>query len=415
MAATAVALIWANSGWRHSYERLLHLNARIGIGDFSIDKSLLHWVNDGVMALFFFVVGLEIKRELIVGELSTPRKAALPIAGAIGGMLVPAVIYFAINGDGAGGRGWGIPMATDIAFALGVLLLLESRVPPALKVFLTALAIVDDIGAIAVIAVFYTDTIALGTLAVGIALIAMSAAANVAGVRSVVFYLLVGTLVWVCFLKSGIHATLAAVLMAMTIPARSHVDGGAVASRVEQLLARLRELGLPEAGKLPTADQQHVLHAMKSTVADGSAPLQDLEHALMPLVTFLVLPLFALANAGVHLGGDIGAAFSDPICLGIIAGLFAGKQLGIFLFAAVAVRAGIADLPEGVRWRQLHAVSVLAGIGFTMSLFVSSLAFPEPAMQHLAKIGILSATLVSALVGALLLLTIKAEAPADST
>ena len=404
MVATVVALAWANSPWSSIYAEILATPARVGIGDFSIDKPVLLWINDGLMAVFFFVVGLEIKREILAGELSSPRKATLPIAAALGGMVVPAAFYIALNADGAGSRGWGVPMATDIAFALGVLLLLGPRVPIGLKVFLTALAIVDDIGAIAVIAVFYTDTIAVGGLIAGVALIGLSVILNATGVRSSVVYFLVGLLVWVAFLKSGVHATLAAVLMAMTIPARTRADGEALFGRADGLLDRFKQTGIAPERRLLTNEQMHTLHAMQRWIGDATAPLQELEHALMPLVTFIVMPVFALANAGLDLSGDLAGALSDPVCLGIIAGLFVGKQLGIFGFAALAVRLGIADRPEGVSWRQLHAVSVLGGIGFTMSLFVASLAFQSEAQIATAKVGILAASLLSAVIGGLLLL-----------
>ena len=405
MAATLAALVWANSPWRDVYTNILSSHARVGIGGFQIDKPILLWVNDGLMAFFFFVVGLEIKREVLAGELSSLRKATLPVAGAIGGMVVPALVYVSIVGTGAGARGWGIPMATDIAFALGVLLLLGPRVPVGLKVFLTALAIVDDIGAIVVIALFYTDTIVLGSLAAGGVLILLSVGANAFGVRNAVVYFVIGTLVWVAFLKSGVHATLASVLMAMTIPARTRVDGTALVQRLEELIASLRHSGLPEGGKLLTREQQHAIHELERSVADASAPLQELEHALLPLVTFVVLPLFALANAGLELSGETLAALGDPVCLGVIAGLFLGKQLGILGFAAAAVRLGLADLPRGVSWRQLHAVAVLGGIGFTMSLFVNGLAFRSPELRETAKAGILVASILSAVVGGLLVVS----------
>ncbi len=415
MAATVAALLWANSPWHASYQAMLTTHARVGLGAFEIDKPVLLWINDGLMALFFFVVGLEIKREILAGELSTLRKAALPLAAALGGMLVPAAVYFAINAGGPGEHGWGIPMATDIAFALGVLLLLGSRVPIGLKVFLTALAIVDDIGAIVVIAVFYTESIALESLAIGAVLICLSALANFLGMRNAILYFIIGSFVWVAFLKSGIHATLASVLMAMTIPARTRADGAAVVSDVEGLTAELKRTGLPPEGQLLTTGQQHTLHRVQRTVSDATAPLQELEHALLPLVTFLVMPLFALANAGLNLRGDLIGAFGNPVCLGIVAGLFIGKQVGVFAFSAIAVRLGLADLPRGVSWRQVHAVAVLSGIGFTMSLFVGSLAFADPARQEVAKVGILSASILSAVVGGVLLFRAPREEPSSRT
>jgi len=401
--AALIAVIWANSPWRDAYAEILHTHLVIGVGDFAIDKSLHHWINDGLMGIFFFVVGLEIKREILAGELSSARKAALPVAAAIGGMLVPAALYAAVSGGGSAARGWGIPMATDIAFALGVVFLLGSRVPLGLRVLLTALAIVDDIGAIVVIAVFYTDSISLWSLLAGGLGVLVSIAANRAGVRNAVAYFVIGTLVWLAFLKSGVHATLAAVLMAMTIPARTCINGEALLARMQELMDGLRAKGLPEGNQLLTTDQHDTLQSMEHVLEHANAPLQKLEHALVPISTFVVMPVFALANAGVSLSGDVLEAFRDPVCYGVILGLVAGKQIGVLSFAWLAVKVGIADLPKGVSWRQVHAVGVLAGIGFTMSLFVATLAFPGEAMVEVAKVGILSASLIAGIGGSLLL------------
>jgi Na+:H+ antiporter, NhaA family len=404
LGATAAALIWANSPWAASYTALLGLKVTAGAGSFVVSKPLLLWINDGLMGFFFFVVGLEIKRELLAGELATLRKATLPIAAAVGGMGIPALIYLLFNRGGPGANGWGIPMATDIAFALGILALLGDRVPTGLKVLLTALAIVDDIGAILVIAIFYTQGIALASLAVGGALFVASIVANIAGVRSTVVYFLLGMAVWLAFLKSGVHATLAAVLMAMTIPSRTRVPGEQVIDRLVALLDALRSAGVTGGRRMLTQPQQHVVHGMERLLEDASAPLQRLEHGLVGLVTFVVLPIFALANAGVALGDGLGQAIRSPICLGIIAGLFLGKQLGVLGFSWLVVKLGLAALPDRVSWRQVHGVGVLAGIGFTMSLFVAGLAFPGAAgQQDVAKLGILAASLLSGLVGVLLL------------
>lgn len=403
LLATAAALGWANSPWSESYHHLLETEISLEVGGWSLSKHLLHWINDGLMGVFFFVVGLEIKREVLAGELSTPRKAVLPIAGALGGMAVPAALYLALNAGGPGTHGWGIPVATDIAFALGVLALLGDRVPVGLKVFLTALAIVDDIGAILVIAVFYTDQIVLTSLLAGGAVFLSSIVANVSGVRNPVVYFILGMIVWLAFLSSGIHATLAAVLMAFTIPARTRIRGEAFMSRMESLLVHLRATGVPASRRLLGARHLHVLHEMERTLERSTPPLQDLEHVLAPLVTFLVLPVFALANAGVTLGGGLPEALSSPVGLGIVLGLFVGKQAGITAFSWIAVRLGLADLPSGVGWGQLHAVSVLGGIGFTMSLFVSGLAFSEPALADVSKIAILSASSISGAAGWILL------------
>ena len=405
MMATVTALIWANSPWASSYHDILHGHVTVQAFGFGIDKPLHVWINDGLMALFFFVVGLEIKREVLAGELATLRKALLPIAGAVGGMLVPALVYYLINASGPGVHGWGVPMATDIAFALGIILLLGSRVPVALKVFLTALAIVDDIGAIVVIAVFYTNQIAVGTLLIGGLLVVFSVGLNVLGVRNSLVYFIVGTLVWLAFFKSGVHATLASVCMAMTIPARTRIDGASVVARLRKLIARLENSKLPKGRGLLTAEQEHTLQAMERTVEQSTAPLQQLEHALLPIVSFGALPIFALANAGLKLDGDIISSIQSPVTLGIIAGLVVGKQVGIFAFAWLAVRLGLANLPAGVSWRQIHAVSVLGGVGFTMALFIGGLAFSKPAFVEQAKLGILLASSIAAILGCFLLIT----------
>jgi Na+:H+ antiporter, NhaA family len=399
LLAGLVALVWANSPWGDHYRALLQSKVIVGAGPLELSKPLILWINDALMALFFFVIGLEIKREVLAGELATFRKAALPIAGALGGMLVPAGLYALVNLGGNGAHGWGIPMATDIAFALGILAVLGSRVPLGLKVFLTALAIVDDLGAIVVIAVFYTDHIALPSLAIGGLLLIVSSAANKAGVRRPLAYLLLGSLAWLAFLKSGVHATLASVLLALTIPARTRIEGEPFLVRMHALLDRLRASGVPRGHNLLTSEQQHTLFEMEETLNDATAPLQQLEHALMPLVTFVVLPVFALANAGVDLRGGLSAAILDPVFIGVIVGLFVGKQVGITSLSWLAVRTGLADLPQGVTWRHIHGASVLAGIGFTMSLFISGLAFTKPELRQAAKLGILTASLISSVVG----------------
>jgi NhaA family Na+:H+ antiporter len=398
LVAAAVALVWANSPLAPSYRAVFDMPVEISAGPLEIKKSLLHWINDGLMGFFFFVVGLEIKREVLAGHLRSARLAALPLAGALGGMIVPALAYLWLN-PAETARGWGVPMATDIAFALGVLAVLGERVPVGLKVFLTALAIVDDIGAIIVIALFYTESVAPLSLLAGGALFVLATILNRAGVTSSVTYFILGTLVWLAFLKSGVHATLAAVLMAFAIPARRRVDGGSFDERAQALLRRLRAVRLPTRAQLLTHEQHDVIAAMAVLLADTTAPLQRLEHALVPIVTFVVLPAFALANAGVSVGETFFVAFRSEITLGIVVGLFVGKQAGILGFAWAAVRLGLADLPNGATWPHIHGVAILGGIGFTMSLFIAALAFPAPADEDLAKVGILVGSLVSAVVG----------------
>ncbi|HJL14113.1 MAG TPA: Na+/H+ antiporter NhaA [Sandaracinaceae bacterium LLY-WYZ-13_1] len=402
-AATVAALVWANSPWGALHEALFSTPLRVGLGDLELEKPLLLWVNDGLMGIFFFLVGLEIKRELLAGELNGLRQAALPAIAAVGGMVVPAGLYLLVQAGGPGARGWGVPMATDIAFALGALAVLGRRVPAALKVFLTAVAIVDDIGAVLVIAVAYTDTIVLVSLLAGLALFAVAIAANRFDVRSPVLYFLLGTAVWLAFLQSGVHATVAALLMALTIPARTRIDGEGLVREVRAHLARLHEVGLPSDTRLNTPAQQGVLTAVGETLERSEAPLQRLEHALHPVVTFGVLPLFALANAGVRLDGDPTEVVTDPIAIGIVVGLVVGKPIGIGGFARAAVALGLADLPEGVRWRHVFGAGALAGIGFTMALFIGSLAFDDPGAVVTAKLAIVGASVLSAAVGASLL------------
>jgi NhaA family Na+:H+ antiporter len=399
IACAALALVWANSPWAASYTSLWETKLTVGVPGFAISETLLHWINDGLMAIFFFIVGLEIKREVLVGELSAPRHASLPIAAAIGGMLVPAAIYAAINAGGSGAAGWGIPMATDIAFALGVLALLGRRAPTGLKIFLTALAIVDDLGAVLVIALFYTAQVSWVALAAAAGFLAALVAANLAHARHPIVYALLGLGLWVAFLQSGVHATIAGVLLAMTIPARTRVDTGEFFRRAHAALHDFDRAGEEGRNILTNAGQQSALAQLETLAEEVQTPLQRLEHALHPWVAFGIVPLFALANAGVPLGGGLGAALTGPVTLGVIAGLIIGKQVGVTLGAWLAVRLGLADLPDGVGWRHLYGAGWLAGIGFTMSLFVGSLAFGEGALLDAAKVGILAASLVSGLVG----------------
>ncbi len=415
MLATAVALAWANSPYAEHYEHLLHLDLGVELGGFALSKSLQHWINDGLMGIFFFLVGLEIKREVLVGELSSRRKATLPAVAALGGMAVPALIYFALNREGAAAAGWGIPMATDIAFALGVLALLGSRVPIGLKVFLTALAIVDDIGAVLVIAVFYTSDLSIVSLGIGLVLLALSTGLNLIGGRSSVVYFILGTLAWLAFLESGVHATIAALLMAFTIPASTRIDGADFMTRMELLMNRLRRLGVGAEGQT-TGPQQAVFEQMNAVIDHATAPLLRIEHALAGLVTFVVLPIFALANAGVSIGAGLGDAFTSAPVLGIALGLFAGKTIGILGASWLAVRVGLADLPTQVRWPGIAGVAMLGGVGFTMALFVANLAFPNKDDVELAKVGILAGSMVSALAGlALLRATLSPPAPSQAS
>ncbi|HEX6913118.1 MAG TPA: Na+/H+ antiporter NhaA [Longimicrobium sp.] len=414
IAATIVAIVWANSPWGAAYEHLWETPVTVGFGSYALTYPLHYWINDGLMAVFFFLVGLEIKREFLVGELASVKRAALPIAAALGGMVVPAAIYAALNVGRAGEAGWGIPMATDIAFALGVLALLGPGIPLSLKVFLAALAIVDDLGAVLVIAVFYTETINWTALLLGLALLAGLGLANRLQVRTPIAYTLVGLVVWVAFLKSGVHATVAGVLLAMTIPARTRIDTAEFLERGRRILDYFDMAGEEGKGVLTNKRQQGAVQAMENVCEAAQAPLQRIEHELHHWVAFFIIPVFALANAGVHLGGNLAGAFGDPVTLGIILGLVIGKPVGITLFAWLSVRSGLAALPGSVTWRAIRGVSLLGGIGFTMSLFIAGLAFPgAPQLNEDAKIGIFVASLVAGIAGFLVLRGYRPDAAAD--
>lgn len=358
LAASILALAWANSAWAPLYEGFLHLPAGLRLGPHGIEMSLHHWINDALMAVFFLLVGLEIKREILAGELSTPARAALPAIAAVGGMAAPALVYAGLTmGDPENLRGWAIPAATDIAFAVGVLALLGSRVPGSLRVFLLALAIMDDLGAIVIIAAFYTDGVAPTPLGFAIVCGVVLGWFNLIGVKRLTPYMLVGSVLWVCVLKSGVHATLAGVALAFAIPLRGN------GAETEE------------------------------------TPLHRLEHALHPWVAYGVLPVFAFANAGVPLAGVTLSSLSEPIPLGIALGLFLGKQSGVMLAVWIAVRMRWAPLPLGATWSQLYGVALLTGIGFTMSLFIGALAFDDPDKGIAVRLGVLAGSLASALAG----------------
>jgi NhaA family Na+:H+ antiporter len=401
LGATVVALVWANSPFAASYRALVDMPLGVSFGDAALKKPLVLWINDGLMGIFFFLVGLEIKREVLVGELSNVRKAALAIAAALGGMIVPALLYTLMQRGGVpeNARGWGIPMATDIAFALGLLSLLGSRVPASLRIFLTALAIVDDIGAVLVIAIFYTDTIALGTLAIGLGVFAVAIVANRRGVRSPLLYFMLGTLVWLAFLKSGVHATVAALLMAFTIPARTRIDRKAFLGDVARSTTTLAALPPNDNDRLNSPEEQRVIDAIAKKLDHVQAPLQTLEHQLYPIVKRAVLPVFALANAGVAIDGSLGASLTHPVALGIGVGLVVGKPVGVFVFSLIAVKLKLAELPNGATLRHLLGVGLLAGVGFTMALFIGGLAFDDAALVDVSKVGILAGSVIAAFLG----------------
>ena len=407
LLATVVALIWANLPGGSDYEAFWQTPLSLSFGAFQISHSLQFWINEGLMSLFFLVVGLEIKRELLVGELSSPRQASLPILGALGGMAIPAAIYVLLNPPGSlYANGWAIPTVTDIAFTVGALTLLGNRVPIGLKVFLIALAIVDDIGAILVIALFYSHGLQPLFLGLAAATILVAVLINKAGENKPWPYLLLGGPLWLALLKSGIHPTIAGVLLAFTVPASAKIDPCAFHQQSLNVLYRLKQTGLQcqTTVMLTNADYQDNVQALDTLCEEVQAPLQRMEHALHPWVTYGILPLFALANAGVQLPwGHFSTALGQPLTLGIIAGLFLGKPIGITLAAWAAVRAGWAKLPEHVSWRQIHAAGILSGIGFTMSVFITLLAFQEPKQVSFAKLGILLASGLSAIVGVALL------------
>jgi Na+:H+ antiporter, NhaA family len=410
LAATVVAMIWANSPWAESYGTFWNTPVSLVVGSHALTETLLEWINDGLMAMFFFVIGLEIKREILVGELASFRQAVLPLTAASGGAMLPAVLYTAVNSTGPGSPGWGIPMATDIAFALGILALLGSRVPVALKVFLTALAIADDLMAVVVIALFYTSTISWGNLAIGGAFLVLLIAANAVGIRHPLVYSVLGIGgLWLAFLLSGVHATIAGVVVAMTIPARTRLTGREFLVRGKALLERFEKVISPRIPQLANRERQRIASHMKTAVQHVETPLQQLEHALYPWVTVVVMPVFALANAGVTLDADIGAMLMSPVALGVMLGLLVGKPVGIVFSSWLAVRAGLAALPEGVSWRDLWAVGCLAGIGFTMSLFIAGLAFPHETSLTAAKVGILAASTTAGTIGWLFLKRIRPE------
>ena len=389
VVATVIALVWANSPWSAGYDTLFQSRLSIELGSFSYDESLVHVINDGLMTLFFFVVGLEIKREWVAGELRDRRAAVLPAVAALGGMVVPALIYVAINRGGRSIDGWGIPMATDIAFALGVVAVLGSRVPSPLKVFLLTLAIVDDIGAILVIAVFYTEDLTWQWLVAAIAAVLGVVACRRAKVRYHAVYIAIGLSMWFFILESGVHATIAGVVMGLLTPALPFLSPADAEIVVDELEGR---------DDLTAAD----VHRVSILISEAVPLTERLEYILHPWTGYLIVPLFALANAGIPLTRE-GLTNPSSVTVGVILGLIVGKTVGISLFSWVTIKLGVARLPEGVRFSQLTGVAVLAGIGFTVSLFVSSLAFPTGLELRDAKVGILVASVLAAVLGSIVL------------
>jgi NhaA family Na+:H+ antiporter len=401
LVAAAVAMVWANT-FGDSYQAFWDTEINIAAGSvFEIRESLGHLVNDALMTLFFFVVGLEIKRAVRLGDLRDPKAAALPVFAALGGMIVPALIYFAFNPTGPAASGWGIPMATDIAFALGVVALLGPRIPPGARLFLLALAIVDDIGAIVVIAVFYTTDLSIGWLLAAVAAFAVVYAAKHSQVRSMAFYWVVGGFVWYAMFKSGVHATLAGVALGFLTPTTPMYSGAEFDRRARAILD---EYPIEDDS---VADREHIDHevlTLSNAARESVSALRRLEEALHPWTSFVVVPLFALANVGVRLSGiDLADAITSSVALGVSIGLVAGKALGILLFAYLAVRLGVGKLPMATTWSQIAGLAVLGGIGFTVSLFITGLAFQDPVLTDLSKIGIFVGSIVAGVTGYLLL------------
>lgn len=397
---TVVALILANSPLNEIYKHFLHINIDFNVGEWKLSHTIHHWINDGLMAIFFFMVGLEIKREVLVGELSSIKVAILPILSAIGGMILPALIYLAINYGGDGANGWGIPMATDIAFAISILILLRNRVSPALVTFLVALAIVDDLGAVLVIAIFYTDQIYILPLSLAILSFLIMVSFNRFGIHTILPYFIVGLIMWFFMLESGIHATIAGVIAAMTIPSRPKLTPIHFTSHTKNLLDEYDNYPIATDNTMHE-NQKAILLNIKDTIDAVGSPSAKLEHELHLPVSLIVIPLFALANAGVSIDfASIGDTIITPISMGIIAGLIVGKIVGIAGVAYIAVKLKIARLPDGSSMSQIFGVSILGGIGFTMSIFVADLAFlSNEALIFQSKVGILSASLFAGIFG----------------
>jgi Na+:H+ antiporter, NhaA family len=400
LVSALAALIVANSPLADEYHHLWDSHLSISIGKYSVDKSLHHWINDGLMSMFFFVVGLELKREIMAGELSSFRKAILPLMAAIGGMVFPAIIFAVFNLGTDGIRGWGIPMATDIAFALGILALLGKRVPVSLKVFLTALAIADDLGAVLVIAFFYTSEISFLNLGTGILLMGVLVISNYLGIRSTLFYGIIGIGgVWLAFLMSGVHATIAGVLAAMAIPARTEINEIRFLESLESWVQRFKAIP-PNDVTLLEPQQYEAIEKINRLTLEAATPLQRLEHNLHPWVAFVVMPLFAFANSGIELSADVFSDnFFEGVSMGIIAGLIVGKFVGVVGVTWGLNKLRVAELPADMGWGHVSGIGLLAGIGFTMSLFITNLAYTDPMHIMQAKVGIFMASIIAGLIG----------------
>lgn len=398
-SSALLALILANSPWSDAFHHFWETPFSLGIGDFQLSKTLHHWINDGLMAVFFFVVGLELKREIVGGELSQPKNAILPIMAALGGMLFPALLFLAFNSTGEASNGWGIPMATDIAFALGVLYLLGDRVPLQVKIFLTVLAIADDIGAVLVIAFFYTSSIDFDSLLVGGIFMAVLIFGNIIGIRSTLFYGIIGICgLWLAFLMSGVHATIAAVLAAFTIPANPKLTEKEFLNNLDFLHKEFKN-SKPNDNPTITNEQLHILEEIRDYSKKALTPLQRLEHTMHPLVAFLIMPIFALCNAGVTINASMFNEGISMVTLGVMVGLLFGKLIGVLGFTWLFTKMKWAKLPNELTLLHILGIGFLASIGFTMSLFITELAFEDAQLIKEAKLGVLIASILASFLG----------------
>jgi NhaA family Na+:H+ antiporter len=395
------ALTIANSQWNDAYHLLLEMPFTIGVPGFQLSKSLHHWINDGLMALFFFVIGLELKREILVGELADPKQALLPIIAAIGGMLVPVLIYISINPEGHTLDGWGVPMATDIAFALGTLALLGKRVPKNLLTFLVALAIVDDLGAVMVIALFYTETIHIPALTTAAAMLGILVTLNLGGIRRPLPYILLGIVLWIAMLKSGVHATLAGIFLAFTIPMRPKYDPKRFLSQINEMVRQIKRAYQDEENIVKNDELRSKVRALGEGVQLVQAPAQILERKMHLPSAYLIIPIFSLANAGIPIDwSSFSTIVTHPVSVGIAAGLLGGKLIGIAGFSWVAVKLGVTALPHGLNFKHIVGVGLMGGIGFTMSIFIAELGFAHHAEDLLmAKSGVLLASVLAGVLG----------------
>lgn len=404
LSCIVIALVWINIDF-DSYDTVFHTKIGITIGSFEIKETFVHWINDFLMASFFLLIGLEVKREILIGELSNPRKALLPIFAAFGGMIVPPLIYLIFANSGDVARGWAIPMATDIAFALGILFLLGKRIPTALRVFLATLAIVDDLGAVLIISLFYTDNLNFTFVYISVIVTLLLFLINIRGARDFKWYIMLGLILWFALYESGIHATLAGIIIALAIPATRVIDYQEFTQIGTDLMNQIHNVSQSDdldGRRLKL--YQNTVFTLEKACEDVEAPLQRIEHMIAPAISFGIIPIFALANAGIVLSFDSLTLFAEPMALGIILGLVVGKPLGIALFSYLSVKLGITSLPTQVSWKHILGVGCLGGVGFTMSMFIGALAFDTAELIDESKFGILVASAISGLLGTFILL-----------